>query len=609
MNNSMQIAETIIKAWRSERDEYFEILDQQLGQLLLENGLVGAWYSFDLELRLHERSFPANQQKLAQKLTRNAESLIAEIVSSSPSRSQKDDLRILGLLGVYLSNNQEIPSFLKKNLLFRRDSLDTYALTCLQARTYVISGLLRRASEDEGSKSHVMDSLYQYYNVFESPLAHRRAYLASEDLFILTPWNDITSLIKSMITIATLIHDQKYHQAVLKATNLHQQFPACSEVKFLLALASMAGQDNFEFPSSIDLDPLLFYRGECLSFSPLHRWRAFSQSKQARQTCQHIAENIGCGLDPSIHDIARSMTINWLDINGEYGKSEENMSLLSDKIISYSSYDPFELTLFSAAIEEIQFDLQINESILYPKLDLNLVFACGLPGPFWSLLDKWLSCKKIIALMKSDELIQQMVERTQSMIENTSYPGLVEHLNIDHLNELRTFYLQNLSFCHGGLSKERVVDLCPQSFKHLVLLARVFPEANFVAIQPPLEQSLFASYASLSGYSSSHATATLSELVSYAYDYASVVSTLNKFLGERLQIITLAQHNPLLESNLIKLFIQPCSDSLPVESFDYFESIIMYKKHYPFLAESLKEHNSELRDIRLMLSPQKDRLT
>ena len=114
MNNSMQIAETIIKAWRSERDEYFEILDQQLGQLLLENGLVGAWYSFDLELRLHEHSFPTNQQKLAQKLTRNAESLIAEIVSSSPLRSQKDDLRILGLLGVCLSNNQEIPSSLKK---------------------------------------------------------------------------------------------------------------------------------------------------------------------------------------------------------------------------------------------------------------------------------------------------------------------------------------------------------------------------------------------------------------------------------------------------------------------------------------------------------------
>ena len=77
---------------------------------------MGAWYSFDLELRLHERSFPANQQKLAQKLTRNAESLIAEIVSSSPSRSQKDDLRILGLLGVCLSNNQVIPSSLNKNL-------------------------------------------------------------------------------------------------------------------------------------------------------------------------------------------------------------------------------------------------------------------------------------------------------------------------------------------------------------------------------------------------------------------------------------------------------------------------------------------------------------
>ncbi len=133
----------------------------------------------------------------------------------------------------------------------------------------MISGLLRRASEDEGSKSHVMDSLYQYYDVFESPLSHRRACLASEDLFIVTPWNDITYLIKSMIIIASLIHDQKYHQALLKATNLHEQFPSCSEVKFLRALASMVDRDNFEFPSSIDLDPLLFYRGECLScFDP-----------------------------------------------------------------------------------------------------------------------------------------------------------------------------------------------------------------------------------------------------------------------------------------------------------------------------------------------------
>ena len=81
---------------------------------------------------------------------------------------------------------------------------------------------------------------------------------------------------------------------------------------------------------------------------------------------------------------------------------------------------------------------------------------------------------------------------------------------------IRLSYLQNLSICFGGQDKDKVIDFLPLSFEHIGLLALAFPEST-LAIHPPVRESILSSYLEVNGFSSDHATATLSELTAYCY--------------------------------------------------------------------------------------------
>ena len=121
------------------------------------------------------------------------------------------------------------------------------------------------------------------------------------------------------------------------------------------------------------------------------------------------------------------------------------------------------------------------------------------------------------AVVDSTALLSRLSSQFSDLVSQ-GYPATLDQLTDDQVSMIRISYLQNLAICFGGQDKDMVVDFLPLSFEHIGLLSLAFPEAQFLAIHPPIYESILSSYLEVNGFSSSHATAPLSELTAYCYD-------------------------------------------------------------------------------------------
>ena len=216
---------------------------------------------------------------------------------------------------------------------------------------------------------------------------------------------------------------------------------------------------------------------------------------------------------------------------------QELTSTHTDQLLRTSGYDPFKLALHSAQLKKIEPSLFVSSSVdLQPQLPCPLTFVVGLPSPHWSQLKRILGSVDQYAVVDSTALLSRLSSQFSDLVSQ-GYPATLDQLTDDQVSMIRISYLQNLAICFGGQDKDMIVDFLPLSFEHIGLLSLAFPEAKFLAIHPPIYESILSSYLEVNGFSSSHATATLSELTAYCYDYAEILETWSTILKSRITVI------------------------------------------------------------------------
>ena len=80
------------------------------------------------------------------------------------------------------------------------------------------------------------------------------------------------------------------------------------------------------------------------------------------------------------------------------------------------------------------------------------------------------------------------------------YPATLDQLKSEQISMIRLSYLQNLAICFGGQDKDKLIDFLPFRLS-MGLLALAFPEADFLAIHPPVRESILSSYLEVNGFS------------------------------------------------------------------------------------------------------------
>jgi hypothetical protein len=308
------------------------------------------------------------------------------------------------------------------------------------------------------------------------------------------------------------------------------------------------------------------------------------------------------GLDNKFYELRSRLQIQLTHNKKTRFNLQELASTHSDQLLRTSGYDPFKLALYSSQLKKIDISTFESSSIeIQPSLPCDLTFIIGIPSPHLSQLNKLLSPVGKYAVIDSTTLIDKLCDLFPDVVVQ-GYPTTLRHLTADQISIVRLSYLQNLAICFGGQDKDMVIDFLPLSFEHIGLLALAFPESKFLAINPPMRESILSSYLEINGFSSEHATATLSELTAYCYDYAEILENWNLILKSRLKVINFYSSNIETEIQQLKAIfehIDTCFESKsPYGAFDN----IHISDSYDFLNTSIQEFAEEIEDTENILS-------
>ena len=205
------------------------------------------------------------------------------------------------------------------------------------------------------------------------------------------------------------------------------------------------------------------------------------------------------------------------------------------------------------------------------------------------------------AVVDSTALLTRLCDQCSDLVSQ-GYPATLDQLTNDQISMIRLSYLQNLSICFGGQDKDKVIDFLPLSFEHIGLLALAFPESNFLAIHPPVRESILSSYLEVNGFSSGHATATLSELTAYCYDYAEILESWSGILDSRIKVINFSSNTLIPEIPEVKEVFELIDvDSVPSVPHGSFE-ISEVLDAYDFLSNDIQEFTEDIENVDQILS-------
>ena len=535
--------QSLLSAWKLDHRQYLQQASSLLSAEAIQFGLLGLWQQVYMDRVSFGLDLLPDQTKKVETISNNALKLIQEIISqgSQGERSIRDDVRLLGLVSLCISRSEQLPDDLLENLSLHREAIDIFALSLLHSRSFAIAKLISEVAPHLTEISRTFESLIVYINFSSDPTVNRAVSLSNAPVFMLTPWTEVTELFKSLISIASCLHNYKYQQARLECEQLSSLFPSCPEVRSLYALANYFSADKVEDIVDHDFscpDPLLLYRAEAFLFTPFDRLIYLSAFGDApiRTICMP-QKLLQLGLDGEFYELRSQLQIQLAHNKENSFDLQSLVSSHTDKLLRSSGYDPFKLALYSAQLKKVDAQYFMHSQVqLEPPLPCELTFVVGLPSPHWSQLKTVLKSVPEYAVIDSSTLLEKLYDRCTNLTGN-SYPATLDQLTTEQIFSIRLSYLQNLAICFGGCDKEEVVDFLPGSFQHIGLLAKVFPESRFLAIHPPVRESIIASYLEINGYSSGHATATLSELTAYCYDYAEILGDWSSVLKSRLNVI------------------------------------------------------------------------
>lgn len=598
----------LLTAWELDHERYLKDVSSDLGAQAIQFGLLGLWQQIHLD-RISSGLEPlVDQIEKTEILSANALDLIQEIISSisSQERTVQDDVRLLGLITLCISRSEALPSDLLENLNIQRESVDILALALLHSRSFSIATLLSEVAPRLSEISRTFEALMTYINILSDPTICRANVITNTSPFIVTPWPSLTNLMQGLVDVAGRLHNYHYQESVDQCEQLLKSYPSCPELRSLYALSIYFAAKSSDSISNSDLDtpdPLLLYYSECFLFTPFDRLiylSAFKQSSIERICAQKVMLRLG--LDDKFYELRSQLQIQ-LALNNKNGFDlQELTSTHTDQLLRTSGYDPFKLALHSAQLKKIEPSLFVPSSVDFqPQLPCPLTFVVGLPSPHWSQLKRILGSVDQYAVVDSTALLARLSSQFSDLVSQ-GYPATLDQLTDDQVSMIRMSYLQNLAICFGGQDKDRIIDFLPLSFEHIGLLSLAFPEAQFLAIHPPIYESILSSYLEVNGFSSSHATATLSELTAYCYDYAEILEIWSNVLKSRITVINFAATT--LESDISFLKeVFPLIDEMhmPVKPSGPFEIVESFDS-YEFLSNDVEEFSSDIADVDKRLS-------
>jgi len=603
-----------LAAWELDHDRYLNDVSRDLGAQAIQFGLLGLWQQIHFDRISCGLDPVVDQIEKAQILSQNALSLILEILSrSSPQeRTVREDVRLLGLITLCISRSEQLPVDLLENLILHRESVDIFTIGLFHSRAFSTASLLSRVVPRLSEISRCFESLIAYIDIISDPLVSRGNVVTKTSPFVVTPWPKFTTLIQGLMDIAGLIHNYRYQESVDQCECLLTSYPSCPELRSLYSLSLYFSAESIEAIATSELnspDPLLLYFSDSFLFTPFDRLIYLSAFKPSfvESICSE-KDILRLGLDDQFYELRSQLQIQ-LAFNNKNGFDlQELTSTHTDQLLRDSRYDPFRLALHSAQLKKIDPSLFVSPSAdLRPPLPCNLTFVIGLPSPHWSQLKRILSSISQYATFDSTALLARLSIQLSDLV-GQGYPATLDQITEDQVEMIRRSYLQNLAICFGGQEEEMIIDFLPLSFEHIGLLALAFPESRFLAIHPPIQDSIISSYLEVNGYSSSHATATLSELTAYCYDYAEILVSWSTFLKSRLAAINfsaatiegdaslLKEMFPLIDEKNLMPF-KPYGDFQVIKSFESFE----------FLSSEIEEYSSDIVDVESLLSSLPDR--
>ena len=606
--DQQSFSELLLSAWELDHERYLNDVSSDLGAQAIQFGLLGLWQQIHLDRISCGLEPIADQIEKTEILSANALNLIQEITTSIPSQEKtvQDDVRLLGLITLCISRSEPLPSDLLENLSLHRESVDILSLSLLHSRSFSIASLLSEVAPQLSEISRTFESLIVYIKNLSDPITYRASIITKSVPFIVTPWSKLTTLMQGLIEVAGLLHNYHYQESVDQCEQLLKSYPSCPELRGLYALSIYFAAKSSDSIANSDLsspDPLLLYYSECFLFTPFDRLIYLSAFKQSfvEKICAQ-KEMIRLGLDDKFYEIRSQLQIQ-LALNNKNGFDlQELTSTHTDQLLRTSGYDPFKLALHSAQLKKLEPSLFAPSSVdTHPQFPCALTFVVGLPSPHWSQLKRILGFVDQYAVVDSTAFLARL-SRQFSDIVSQGYPATLDQLTADQVSMIRLSYLQNLAICFGGQDKDMVIDFLPLSFEHIGLLSLAFPEAQFLAIHPPIYKSILSSYLEVNGFSSSHATATLSELTAYCYDYAEIMETWSNILKSRITVVnftaTTLESDVSLLKEVFPLIDEKCMPAKPCGSFEIVDSFDCHE----FLSNDIQEFSSDIADVDKMLS-------
>ena len=602
------LANTLLSIWATDHNLYLRDYSNQLGLEAIQFGLLGLWQQIYLDQISCNQEPPKEQIEKTEIISNNALSLIQEIISkdNKKDRSIQNDIRLLGLIALCISRSEQLPRDLLQNLSLHREAVDIFAISLLHTRSFSIATLLANYAPQLSGISRAFESISTYIDLLVDPTKHRADIITDTPAIFITPWPQLTLLLKDLAITSGLLHDYKYNQALDKCEELIASYPSCPEVRRLYLVSSYFAHKSCKiiFSDKINqIDPLLLHSSDSFLFTPFERLIYLSQfqDKSIEQIC-FPKDLPRLGLDSKFYETRSQLQLQ-LTHNKKTGLDLEKLaSTYTDQLMRTSGYDPFKLALYSAQLKKLDGSIVESTSIeLEPSLPCDLMFVIGLPSPHWSQLKELLSSVEKYAVFDSTILLNKLCDQFPDVI-GANYPVTLDKLTSENISKFRLSYLQNLAVCFGGQDKAMLIDFLPNNFEHIGMLALAFPECNFLAIHPTMRESILSSYLEINGFSSSHATPTLSELTAYCYDYAEILENWNTILKSRLRVINFSSMTIGSEIQSLKDLFKDIDISfepkLPYGAFVSTKICDTYK----FLNDGIQEFDEEISDSEKILS-------
>ena len=538
----LALTQAMIHSWELDQASYLNFAEQELLDLLIDAGFIFAYEAVACQLRLHGRAPSARQDSVAQSIAHSALPLLTELLAENSGREPRSQTRIFGLLATMANSRVDLPADLARDIPFSREAIDCITTAAFSYRAHYTLAELSKVLDRSDIHTPTLRSLLHYVKTFKSPLQHRFEEISGSRPAVICIDQRMEQALNLGHTIASLIQDGRSSEAEEELAEALAKFPSLLEFQWWRHQLNHTEQNA---PLELGLDASLGCDTQESSQS-VELWHAALPPQLEHSFLVSCVHRLNRPLD---HD-ARSGLMRCCQILAWRFNAEDELERLrlareTQQTIG-ADFDPFFLTLLKAGISNYwqhnttSQPLTAAENITptAPKL----IVLTGLPSP---ILSATTTIRHALRQSGNHEiLVADMQAVDRAMLDSAymqtgiySYPEVVAKLEPEHISSARQFYLQNLSFNDPIGQCSMVLHVNQEAFRHLALLARLFPSVVVVEILPDLNQWISQCLQNLGGYNCEFAIPSEPELIAYANDYIEIMALWRNHLNIAIHTI------------------------------------------------------------------------